>query len=59
MGRRLYHHPGWKAAKPGKGVALRKEPRHFCILLLPGKSMALGSARTAGFDFDSKDSFAP
>ena len=30
--------------------------RHFCILLLPGKSMAYGGTRTAGFAFSlSKD----
>jgi hypothetical protein len=29
------------------------------IDMLPGKSMASGETRLAGFDFDSKDSFAP
>jgi hypothetical protein len=42
---------GYERFRPSAKVLPSARRRHFCILLLPGKSMASGGTRTAGFAF--------
>jgi hypothetical protein len=55
QGRLLYFCHTYKAIKPGKGDALRKEQGLVCILFVAAwtKRMASGGTRPAGSDFSS------